>query len=378
MKKNLPLALLSGILLWLAWPPMRFTTFLLFIGFVPMLIAVENIILSDTPEKGKQIFNLTFIGFFIWNSLSVYWVYNSIKSIGALVAIPITLIPYSLGPLLMASAFWLYSRLRRITGRGIALAGLVCFWIGYEYLHQTWDLAFPWMTLGNGFAASHQWIQWYEYTGVYGGTIWVWVLNILAFLIYIGLRDPQLKQMRLKLIAAFTLVLVIPLFFSIARYYNYTEQRNPSNIVVAQPNIDPFAKETDIPAHQQISILTHLSDSLGQRNTEFFIWPETAIADYVNEDRIRTNSYFFQVQQFLSKYKNGNVLTGIESYKLYDTRATSTASPVPQSNQFSDNYDAAVNIENSAEIQFYHKSKLVPGVEELPFGDALIFFKTGL
>src|SRR5471030_236258 len=152
MKKNIFLSILSGLLLWLAWPPMPYSTFLLFIGFVPMLIAMENIIRSDAAKKGKKIFGITFIGFFIWNTLSVYWVYNSIKTIGAVVAVPISLIPYSLGPLLMSTACWLYYRLRLVTGRGQALAGLVCFWVGYEYLHQVWALNFPWMTLGNGFA----------------------------------------------------------------------------------------------------------------------------------------------------------------------------------------------------------------------------------
>ena len=375
MKKNLPFAIISGLLLWLAWPPMRYTTFLLFIGLVPMLVGVENIIRSASAKKGRQIFNLTFIGFFIWNSFSVYWVYNSIKSIGPIVAIPITLIPYSLGPLLMASAFWLYFRLRVITGRALALAGLVCFWIGYEYLHQSWDLAFPWMTLGNGFAVSHQWVQWYEYTGVYGGTIWIWVINIIVFLIYISYREAQIKMVRLQLAIAGVLLLTIPLLISFNRYAGYQELKNPANIVAAQPNIDPFAKEGEIPATKQIEILTHLSDSLGQRNTEFFIWPETAIADYVDENHVRTSHYFLQVQQFLNKYKNGNVLTGIESFTLYDTRKTATADPVPNSNQFADNYDAAINIENSAEVQFYHKSKFVPGVEELPFGDVLSFMK---
>ena len=375
MKKSILLSIFSGLLLWIAWPPTPYTTFLLFVGFVPMLIAMENIIQSATVKKGKKIFALTFLGFFIWNTLCIYWVYNSLKTIGALVAIPITLIPYSLGPLLMATACWLYYRLRLITNRALSLAGLVCFWIGYEYLHQSWDLNFPWMTLGNGFAVSHQWIQWYEYTGVYGGTVWVWILNILIFLIYIGLREGKSKQLRLGLISAFVLILILPLSFSLYRYYTYQEQPNPSNIVVAQPNIDPYAKESDIPQGEQVSILTHLSDSIGQPNTEFFIWPETAISEPINEDRIRSNNYFLQVQQFLNKYKNGNVITGAETFKLYDKRATSTASPTSNPNEFYDNFNAAVNIENSAEVQFYHKSKLVPGAETLPFGDALSFIK---
>src|ERR1700744_984312 len=189
MKKNILLALFSGLLLWLAWPPMHYTTILLFFGLVPMLVAMENIIKSPAAKKGRQLFAVTFSGFFVWNTLCIYWVYNSLKIIGPITAIPISLIPYSLGPLLMAAACWLYYRLRLSVGRSWGLAGLVCFWIGYEYLHQSWDLAFPWMTLGNGLAVNHQWIQWYEYNGVYGGTIWIWAINILIFLIYIGLRE---------------------------------------------------------------------------------------------------------------------------------------------------------------------------------------------
>ena len=374
MKKNILLAIFSGLLLWIAWPPTPYTAFLLFVGFVPMLVAVENIIQSNHIKKAKKIFGTAFIGFFIWNTLCIYWVYNALKMIGGAVALPISFIPYSLGPLLMATAFWLYYYLRILSNRAWGLAGLVCFWIAYEYLHQSWDLSFPWMTLGNGFAVSHKWVQWYEYTGVYGGTIWIWVVNIMVFLIYIGLRETPNSRRRLGIITALVSLLIVPLTWSFYRYNNYSEQHNPSNIVVAQPNIDPYAKEFSITPQQQIAVLTHISDSLGQKNTEFFLWPETAITDPLNEDHIRDNPYYLQVKQFLNKYKNGNVITGAETVKIYNNRATVTASPI-NGNQFEDAFNAAVNIENSAEVQFYHKSKLVPGAEELPFGNALSFIK---
>jgi len=375
MKKNILLAIFSGLMLWLAWPPTHYTTFFLFFGMVPMLVAVEDIIKSTATKKGTKIFELTFLGFFIWNTLSIYWVYNSLKIVGDVVAIPISLIPYSLGPLLMASAFWLYYRFRLITNRSRSLIALVCFWIAYEYLHQTWDLAFPWMTLGNGFAVSHQWVQWYEYTGVYGGTIWVWVINILIFLIYTGLSEAQPSKTRLKLSGILAIVVVLPLSFSLYRYYSYKEEPDPSNIVVVQPNIDPYEKNGTIPAFDQVRTLTHLSDSLGQVNTEFFIWPETAIPDDIDEDQIRTSPYYTQVQQFVSKYRNGNVLTGAATHKFFNYAKTNTAKQIPGTTQFYDSYNTAVNIENSAQVQFYHKSKLVPGAESLPFGDALAFLK---
>lgn len=375
MKKNILLSVFSGLMLWLAWPPMHYTTFFLFFGMVPMLVAVENIIKSTATKKGTKIFEATFLGFFIWNTLSIYWVYNSLKMVGELVAIPISLIPYSLGPLLMASAFWLYYRFRLITNRSKSLIALVCFWIAYEYLHQTWDLAFPWMTLGNGFAVSHQWVQWYEYTGVYGGTIWIWVVNILIFLIYSGLSEAQLSKSRLKLSGALAAALILPIGFSLLKYYNYKEQSDPSNVVVVQPNIDPYGKSGLIPAALQVQTLTHLSDSLGQVNTEFFLWPETAIPEDMDENHIRTSPHFVQVQRFLSKYRNGNVLTGAETHKFFNYAKTSTANAIPGTTQFYDRYNTAVNIENSAQVQFYHKSKLVPGAESMPFGDALSFLK---
>jgi len=374
MKKNILLSIFSGLLLYTAWPPTPYTTVLLFVGFVPMLLAMENIINSASAKKGKLIFNTTFIGFFVWNVLCVYWVYNSVKTIGPVIAVPVSLIPYSLGPLLMSTACWLYYRMRLQTSRHFALIALVCFWIGYEYLHQSWDLNFPWMTLGNGFAVSHKWVQWYEYTGVYGGTIWVWAINILLFLLYTGLREAQTTVLRKKLLIAVSLALVLPIGFSLYRYYSYVEQVNPSNIVVAQPNIDPYDKEGTIPVYSQIKTLTQVSDSLAQSNTEFFIWPETAIADYMDEDHIRASNYYQQVKQFVNKYKNGNVLTGGETYRLYDKLTNKTANPTGDG-RFIDNYSAAINVENSSKVQFYHKSRLVPGVESLPFANTLSFLK---
>jgi apolipoprotein N-acyltransferase len=193
-----------------------------------MLVAMENIIQSEAAKKGKKIFWTTFAGFFVWNSLSIYWVYNALRIIGPSAAAPVTLIPFSLAPLLMSAACWLYYRMRLATKISWSLIALVCFWIGYEYLNQSWELKFPWMTLGNGFAVSHQWVQWYEYTGVFGGTVWIWLVNIFGFLIYCGLQKKQSAALRSRRIITFVLLIVLPVGFSLYRYYTYTEQADPA------------------------------------------------------------------------------------------------------------------------------------------------------
>ena len=375
MKKNIILSVLAGLLLWAAWPPAVNTTFLLFVGLVPMLILMEQIINSVATNKGKQIFWITFIGFFIWNTLSIYWVYNSLKIIGPVTALLVSLIPFSLGPFLMAGACCLYYHFRRATNQIIGLAGLVCLWIAYEYLHQSWDLAFPWMTLGNGFAVNHQWIQWYDATGVYGGTVWIWAVNIVFFLLYLSITQKK-SLLRSALLGTTAIACIAaPLYYSFSSYKHFVENNDPSDVVIVQPDVDPYTDLSLIPICSQISTLSHLSDSVAQRNTEFFIWPESAIPQLVDEDNFRSTGIYTQLQQFLTKYKNGNVLTGIESSKIYNTDRTPSANPIPNSSQYYDVFNAAVNVENSASLQFYHKSKLVPGVEQLPFGSLLTFTK---
>ncbi len=288
------------------------------------------------------------------------------------VAFMVSLIPFGLAALLMTIAFWLYYRLRMIKGRLLSYIGLISFWLGYEYLHQTWDLAFPWMNLGNGFSNFHQIVQWYEFTGVYGGSLWVLISNVLALEAYLALRIKSREAK--KLIWAFSGVLALPILYSLTIYTNYQEKVNPSNIVVVQPNVDPYLKFGS-PAAAQLQGLIRLSDSIGQPNTEYFIWPETAIPETADENNVRTDLNFQQVQNFLQKYPNANVLSGIESYLMYDSMSTATARYHAGSAKYYDRFNAAIQIENSARVQFYHKSKLVPGVEQTPFSSALGFMK---
>ncbi|MHA4893365.1 apolipoprotein N-acyltransferase [Pedobacter sp. PWIIR3] len=367
-KHPLLLAITSAFLMWLAWPPIPYTTPLLLVGLVPLLIVVNSIQNDTRPKKGKRVFLFAGLTFVIWNTASIYWVYNAISAINdPFTSILVSLIPYGLGALLMTFSFWMYHRLSRIANRTIAYVGLVTFYISMEYLHQTWDLSFPWMTLGNGLSDMHQLAQWYEYTGVYGGSAWILISNILAFEAYKKVIQPGPA---LKPIAIWLIWIIIPVAISLTSYYKYTEQVAPVNVVVVQPDIDPYEKFTSMSSMDQLHILTRLSDSLAQPNTEYFIWPETAIPQPTVEDRIRSSAEFITAQSFLSKYKNGTIITGIESVKLYNDKETVSAK-VNSNGGFLDNYNAALQIENSANVQFYHKSKLVPGVEKMPFPNAL-------
>ncbi|WP_166336052.1 apolipoprotein N-acyltransferase [Sphingobacterium chungjuense] len=377
MRNKYLLALLSAFLLWFAWPPIPYTSPLLFLGFVPLLIAIEQVIRGDFAQKGRKVFLLSFVTGVAWNTASIYWVYNAMNAfLPAGASLLVALIPFCLGPLLMALAFRGYYALRKKWDIWLSFIGLISFWIAYEYLHQTWDLSFPWMTLGNGFASLHQLVQWYEYTGVYGGTVWIWLVNILVFLIFwqYKMRVNAYPPSRLAIILG--AILLIPAGLSLWRYAQYEEHINPSEIVVVQPNIDPYHKFGSITPNQQLDILLDLSRQVAKPNTEFFVWPETAISspNGINEEDFREYPSYQRIFEFLNAYRNGNVLSGIESYRIYPDQQSITARKYDEG-VYIDHFNAAVLIDQSSKLEFYHKSKLVPGAEQLPFGEMLAFMK---
>ncbi len=373
-KQTYLLALLSAFLMWLAWPPHNWLAPILLVGLVPLFVALHQIINKKETKTGKKVFLTAGLTFLVWNTASIYWVFNSINAVntgvvGTIISLLVSLIPYCLGAFLMTSGFWLYYRLTNYTNKYLSYLGLISFYVALEYLHESWDLAFPWMTLGNGFAGLHQLAQWYEFTGVYGGSIWILLSNILAFELYNAYKT---KQRVGKTAIALVATIVLPIVTSLYIYSNYKEKSVPVNVVVVQPNIDPYDKYGEISATEQLQILAKLSDSVGQVNTEYFVWPETAIPNYADEDKIRANGDYIKTQEFLSKYKNGTLITGIESRKFYDDQKTLSAKVNPNGG-FYDNFNTAMQVENSANVQFYHKSKLVPGVEKLPFPTVLSF-----
>lgn len=99
-KTTLLLALLSAFLMWLGWPPIPYTTPILLVGLVPLFIAYNGIKNSNSIKKGKRVFLTSGLTFLIWNTASIYWIYNAISGVNdPYTSAFVSLIPYGLGAL---------------------------------------------------------------------------------------------------------------------------------------------------------------------------------------------------------------------------------------------------------------------------------------
>lgn len=367
MKKLHPflLSALTGLLLYAAWPESPLTP-LIFIAFVPLLW------LERQGLRAGQFFGWTYLSMVIWNIGATWWIWNSTGP-GAVAAI-------LANSLLMCVPWILFHWVHKRMGHAFGYSALVVFWLSFEYFHlQNWGLSWPWLTIGNVFASHPAWVQWYEYTGVSGGGLWIWIMNILLFLLLWDLLQHKRYDRRKTLVAG--LLLIVPLIASriltpTPSHWTgtpdetITRDKPPaSDIVIVQPNIDPYEKISTGSFDAQLQRLIRLSDSAIDSSTTLVIWPETALFmdnGGFDEDHLKDNYFLNPLWDFLRRHPRINLLTGIESFRFFNDKHSPTAFKIPEANKYAETYNAAAILDSGGLVRVYHKSRLVPGVETIP------------
>lgn len=362
LKKHqlLLLSVLSGLLFSLGWFPAGVFPFL-FVAFVPMLIVEEHFFQNRGQLRPRLLFLFSYIAFFTWNILTTWWVKNASLG-GAALAI-------FCNALLMSIPFMLYHRVRKRIGVQWSYVLFICFWLSFEFIHSNWELSWSWLTLGNAFADAPGVVQWYEYTGVFGGSLWVLLMNIL---IYEALKRfaEKAKQVYLRNILIIISAAVLPVIISYAiKYPGDKALKNEISVVLVQPNIDPYNEKFDAPFEGQLQKMLELASRKVTENTEYLIFPETALTEEIWEGEMEQSGSVQMLRIFLQKYPKLKIVIGASTAKLFKPgeELSVTARKFTRDEGYYDSYNTALQLDNTGPIQVYHKSKLVPGVEQMPF-----------
>ena len=339
--KKVGLAVLSGLLIAVAWP-VRGLAPLAFIAFVPLLYL----------EDKHYSFWISSITFLIWNALTTWWVWKTtaLGTIGMIV----------LNSLFMTCVFWAYHFVKtRLYDNKKGYYLLIIFVLAFEYLHLNWQINWPWLNLGNVFSHYHTWVQWYSITGIAGGTIWVLLANILVY--------KLLKDYKKIYVVYVLLVLFIPLIVSKIQYACYDEKGSDVEIVVVQPNLDPYTEEFTLNPKQIMERNLSVAAPMMTENTRFVVSPESAIQENIWLDNIDKYYSIKELRRFIDKYPQACYVIGISAYGL---------APDGSENDFAarkfydvDKYFYAYNtatLITKDSIQLYHKSRLTPGAEAMP------------
>ena len=370
------LLILAGVMLGLSFPPSPLGILACF-GLVPLLI-----VLADEPSLRRGL-QYSYVTFLVFHLLTLNWTggYAHAKDPYMMLAGAVTMLAHPLFYFLPIGA---YQAVKKHLGEKGALVALPFLWVAYEYTHSLSEWSFPWLTIGNSQTYDISRIQFIEFTGVYGLSFWIVVVNVVAFTLYSLLAGGHIRPRSVRAAAWLALLVVVyelPLvhgLFTLASAERGDHARADSITVgIVQANIDPWEKWSGNSTQQPVQLQVRMTEQLCARRDvprpELVLWPETAIPYYVF---LPLRGGELAPVREVARRMGLAVMTGLPVGIVYEdsTSAPPSARRLRWTGQRYDAYNAAALVDPlNDSLPWYGKMKMVPLAERVPYADLFAF-----
>lgn len=322
----------------------------LLVALVPLMMISASY--SDSARDWWRMAGWAALTFVLWNAATIWWVW---------IAAPI-------GPITATifSTFWnlvgfmLYHYTSKRASQGLAYTLLAATWVATEYLYTSAEvLSFPWLTLGNGFSGDVWAVQWYEFTGVLGGSLWVVASNIVIF-------EAVVRRGAWR-VARAAAVVVVPIVVSLVMYWSYEPAAKSVEVSVLQPNVDCYEEKFSGSYEAQTeNILSLLAEVPAESRVA--VLPETALPERLDDDEPLSGVFASELDSVVKASHPATMLvTGATTIKQYGVQSKPTLTARAGWGGYYDVFNSAVAINGDGDANLHHKMRLVIGVESMPF-----------
>ena len=173
-------------------------------------------------------------------------------------------------------------------------------------------------------------------------------------------------------------IILAPILFSVFRFYQYEPQGREAEVLVVQPNYNPHIDQ-DIPSGEYLKgyidlIETHMNDEI-----QFILLPESAIKR-LRKSSAESNQMINSLRGILREYPKASIISGaslnevwganpptdIEEYRVHERNNGEKI--------YWQHYNSAIFLD-SANLEYYYKSKFVPGAEVVPYPEIFWIIK---
>lgn len=352
-KKRLVLVIISVILLSVGW--LGISGISLLFALVPLLIIAEYY--GDSRRDFMRMMGWASLTFLLWSIATIWWVAIAHWSGPVTAGI--------VGTFWNTLAFMTYFYVLKRAPRALAYTLLATMWVTTEYIYYSADvMSFPWLLLGHGFSNDIWAVQWYEYTGVFGGTLWAICSNIAIF-------EAMRTRRKVAKVRA-TIISLLPMIASIIIYIAYTPSNETMRISVIQPNVECYSG-SKIGAETIAELVEGVPEGV-----ECVVMPESALCyvkgmdDYWDDvidgsmDESKVDLYAGNFSSLFGARDDLSMIVGHSTQVYYgDKAATHTARC--RDGEYYDVFNSALLITPDGKVHdIYHKGKLVIGVEAMP------------
>jgi apolipoprotein N-acyltransferase len=318
----------SGACLGFAFAPYPFR-FIAYVSLVGLFMIIEK-------YQPKRVFLLGwFYGFFA--SLSLFWwIFFLVVPLESWVKGLMYL-----GVILLCGYLGVYIALFAWATRRLGLWVAPFIWAILEFIRTKSQIAFPWALLGYSQTPYVPLIQFASFTGVYGVSAWVVLINLLVYL-----TIKNYKKFGIGLAVAF----IVPLCFGFLTIKN---NHDWMKVAIIQPNVLPNEKGDVHTRGSMFNDLVSLTRTALKDHPDLLVFPETAT--------IVPNQAYQKVLAGLVDSGNAALVTGTPLWE--------------DGPQFEIYNGAVLFLPGKGIVAEYKKMKLVPFSEKVPYSDNLKFLK---
>lgn len=319
------------VLIYLSW---YHSPLFIFIAWAPLFK-----FLSSDSSKLRIIF-YTYCLFLGYNLVVTYWLieWNTVK--GSLVIVANAIL---MELVVIATLFSSNNKFRN-------LAFLV-YWFFFEYIHHIWDFSWPWLTLGNTFSSQPIFIQWYSFTGVLGGSLWVLTANLWF---YKSLLKP-------RYFPAFTSIVFFPLAISITIYLCGVQNEQRKNKITVGVVTTNFTNYTYFSDSAKLAFVESELESTADSGMNSILLPETYFRQDIWMDGFEYNQIYNTLKKATKKL-NTKIICG-----FFIKRENKDGYYVQNNGLVRfDQYNTAIQIDTSNSIPIKIKKKFIPIQEYTP------------
>lgn len=148
-------------------------------------------------------------------------------------------------------------------------------------------------------------------------------------------------------------------------YHSYEEKGEAVEVVVAQPNIDPWKEEFRLRASEILDRNFSVAEPLITEKTRFVVSPESTIHESIWLEKIKFYRSINESKLF-SRNNNVTYIVGASTLGMAYDKDDFAARKFHDADEYYYSYNTALSINDTADIQIHQKSRLTPGVEMMP------------
>jgi apolipoprotein N-acyltransferase len=363
------LAALSGLLLATAYPPVP-TGVTAFVALVPLLFLMERM------RSLAQTFRYSYLAFLVLSAGTTWWISGWwgqdpwLKASGIAVNL--------VHPVVLSVPLVVYVFIRRRLGSALGTLSFPFVWTAWEWLFHFSEISFPWLLLANTQTYDIEKVQFISVTGAFGASFWIASVNAGIFYTLRQYTAGKWGRRSRRLWTSVTLLLLALLLPELHGRLTMGDdggQDGSIRVGIVQPDIDPYEKW--LGGDPPLAKLQHLIrpyDSLAsEADLDLILLPETAIPF-----RILLQEYHSEWQWLRSHVDSVGVplLAGFPDLRWYyeGEEAPPSARRIEGSGIRYESFNSTMLVRpGEARPQIYHKSKLTPMSERIPWIDTFPF-----